>query len=119
MCWPKRPSGWKPNCNTIIVGSEESGREFTFWISPLKWLGGNEENRGLESIVTLTEEIMGWKGQIVNDQAGRGLGGWLKWLRGSRHHHQSSRSPRSARRLGRCGTSCASEKSWSPPPPNR
>lgn len=69
--------------NTIIVGSPESGREFTFWISPLKWLGGNGENRGLESIVTLAEEIMGWNGQVVNDQAGRGLGGWLKWLRGA------------------------------------
>jgi hypothetical protein len=67
--------------NTIVVGSQESGREFTFWISPLKWLGGNGENRGLESIVTLAEEIMGWKGRVVNDQAGRGLGGWLKWLR--------------------------------------
>ena len=66
---------------TIIVGSESSGRSFTFWISPLKWLGGMGETRGLESIVTLTEVVMGWTGQIVNDQAGRGLGGWLKWLR--------------------------------------
>ena len=68
---------------TIIVGNAESGREVTFWISPLKWLGGDEENRGLESIITLTEELMGWKGRIVSDQAGRGLGGWLKWLRGA------------------------------------
>lgn len=66
---------------TIIVGSPESDRGFTFWISPLKWLGGSNESKGLESIVALTEEAMGWKGQIVNDQAGRGLGGWLKWLR--------------------------------------
>jgi hypothetical protein len=68
---------------TIIVGNPESGREVTFWISPLKWLGGDEENRGLESIITLTEELMGWKGRLVSDQAGRGLGGWLKWLRGA------------------------------------
>lgn len=66
---------------TIIVGDATSGRSFTFWISPLKWLGGREESRGLESIVTLTEVVMGWTGQIVNDHAGRGLGGWLKWLR--------------------------------------
>lgn len=67
----------------IVVGGEQSGRRFTFWISPLKWLGTGEEPRGLESIITLTEEIMGWKGQPVTDQAGRGLGGWLKWLRGA------------------------------------
>jgi hypothetical protein len=67
---------------TIILG-KSSGRPFTFWISPLKWLGGGEENRGLESLVTLTEEIMGWSGRIISDQAGRGLGGWLNWLRGN------------------------------------
>lgn len=61
-----------------IVGN---GRQFTFWISPLKWLGVGEESRGLESIVNLTEEIMGWKDQDMSDHAGRGLGGWLKWLR--------------------------------------
>ncbi len=65
----------------IEVSSEESGRGFTFWISPLKWLGGDDGHRGLESIVTLTEEIMHWRGQLISDQAGRGLGGWLKWLR--------------------------------------
>ena len=67
---------------TIVVGSQESGRGFTFWISPLKWLGSNDESRGLDSIVRLTEEIMGWTGQIVSDQAGRGMGGWVKWLHG-------------------------------------
>ncbi|MDP3849678.1 MAG: hypothetical protein Q8Q59_04185 [Luteolibacter sp.] len=68
---------------TIVLGSEKSGRGFTFWISPLKWLGGNEQARGLESIIALTEDIMNWKGRVVNDQAGRGLGGWLNWLRGA------------------------------------
>ncbi|MCU0750917.1 MAG: hypothetical protein MUF13_15365 [Akkermansiaceae bacterium] len=64
----------------IVVGSEASGRGFTFWISPLKWLSRDDRTRGLESIVSLTEEVMGWKGRLVNDQAGRGLGGWVKWL---------------------------------------
>lgn len=67
--------------SSIVVGTPKSGREFTFWISPLKWLGGGGESRGLKSIVTLTEELMGWQGLSVNDQAGRGLGIWLKWLR--------------------------------------
>lgn len=70
---------------TIVLGNAESGRGFTFWISPLKWLGGNEESRGLHSIIELTEQVMGWQGMIVNDQAGRGLGAWLKWLRGAQN----------------------------------
>jgi hypothetical protein len=67
--------------NTIVLSDAESGRGFTFWISPLAWLGGNEQPRGLESIIALTEEIMGWQGRVPNDQAGKGLGAWLKWLR--------------------------------------
>lgn len=67
---------------SIILGSEASGRGFTFWISPLKWLGGQEHTRGLHSIAALTEQALGWRGQVVGDQAGGGLGAWLKWLHG-------------------------------------
>lgn len=66
---------------TIIAGHAQSDWQFTFWISPLKWMDSHEPTRGLESIITLTEEIMGWQGRSVNNQAGRGLGGWLNWLR--------------------------------------
>lgn len=67
---------------TIILGTEASGRAFTFWISPLKWLGGHEQARGLHSIAILAEQVLGWGGQVVGDQAGGGLGAWFKWLRG-------------------------------------
>ena len=66
---------------TIILGNESSGRGFTFWISPLKWLGGHDQARGLRSIITLAEEVLGWGGLMIGDQAGGGLGAWLKWLR--------------------------------------
>ncbi|MBC7980653.1 MAG: hypothetical protein H7Y36_08845, partial [Armatimonadetes bacterium] len=66
---------------SIVVGSEKSGRGFTFWISPFKWLGNNPESRKLSSIVALGEELTGWKGKSVGDQAGYGLGGYLKWLK--------------------------------------
>ncbi len=66
----------------IVVGAEGTGRGVTFWIAPLKWLGKNDGHRGLEPIITLTEEIMGWTGKSVSDQADHGLEGWLKWLRG-------------------------------------
>lgn len=67
---------------SIVVGAEGTGRGFTFWIAPLKWLGKNDGQRGLESIIALTEEVMGWRGKTIADHEGRGLAGWLKWLRG-------------------------------------
>ena len=65
----------------IIVGGAETGRGITFWVSPFKWIDRGNEERNLDSIITLTEQIMGWKGQSIGDQAGRGLGTWLNWLR--------------------------------------
>lgn len=66
---------------SIVVGTEENGRGFTFWISPFKWLGAEVQSRKLSSIVSLGEELTGWKKKVVSDQSGFGLGGWLKWLR--------------------------------------
>lgn len=66
---------------TIMVGAADSGRGITFWISPLKWLCKNDNPRGLDCLVDLTEEMMGWRGRVVLDHEGEGLGGWLKWLR--------------------------------------
>lgn len=67
---------------TIVLANEASNRGFTFWISPLKWLGGDEHSRRFGTIATLTEEIMGWENQSIPDEAGNGLGRWIKWLRG-------------------------------------
>lgn len=67
---------------SVVICAENEQRPFTFWISPFKWLGGEApESKGLESIIELTEEVMGWKGRIISEQAGGGLGGWIKWLR--------------------------------------
>lgn len=66
---------------SIIVGDESSGRRFTFWICPMKWLGSNEKARGLGTVLTLAGQVMGWKNRRVPDQAGHGLGGWLNRLR--------------------------------------
>lgn len=66
---------------SIVVGEEGSGRGATFWISPLRWLGSEQHKRGLGAIIQLTEEIMHWQGMPIPDEAGGGLGVWLKWLR--------------------------------------
>jgi len=58
-----------------------SDRGFTFCFSPLKWLGGNQKSRGLDAIVTLCEQVMGWNDRVFSDRSGGGLGGWLKQLR--------------------------------------
>ncbi|RYD32253.1 MAG: hypothetical protein EOP87_13175 [Verrucomicrobiaceae bacterium] len=65
----------------IVVSSEEIGRGVTFWISPLKCLGKHDSGHGLEPLVVLTENIMGWAEKNVPDQAAFGLGGWYNWLK--------------------------------------
>ena len=67
--------------DSIFVGSEESGRGFVFWLSPFKWLGAEFGSRKLAALVGLGEHLAGWKGKLIGDQAGHGLGGWLKWMR--------------------------------------
>ncbi|MFK7851587.1 MAG: hypothetical protein AB8D78_11465 [Akkermansiaceae bacterium] len=66
---------------SIIVGSEEGGRGFTFCISPRKWLGTNPKDKDLKCIVELGEKLIGWKGRLVSDRSGFGLGGWFKVLK--------------------------------------
>ncbi len=78
---------------TIVIGDDGTGRSVTFWIAPLKWLSHNQASGNLDSIVALTEEIMGWRAQSVGDDAGSGLGGWLKWL----HRASKTTSMREAR----------------------
>lgn len=67
--------------NSIFVGSEESGRGFVYWLSPFKWLGAEFGSRKLAAIVELGERLAGWKGKLIGDHAGSGLGGWLKWMK--------------------------------------
>lgn len=69
--------------DSILIGAENSGRGFVFSISPMKWLGGEGIPRGLHDIVTLAEQALHWQGKLVSDNAGGGLGGWIKWLRGA------------------------------------
>lgn len=65
---------------SIIAGNPQSHRPFTFGISPLKWQSRKLATRELESIITLTEEIMGWHDKNVHGHAGS-LAAWLHWLR--------------------------------------
>lgn len=67
----------------IHIGAEGSGREITFSFAPLKWLGQDHAHRGLEDMVTLCDNLIIWKGKSVAGHAGKGLDGWLKWLRGA------------------------------------
>lgn len=66
---------------TIIVAADGVGRGVTFWIAPLRVLGKTDHSRGMTPFITLTEKMMGWTNKTVADEAGGGLGGWIKWLR--------------------------------------
>lgn len=64
---------------TFIVAPADRG--ITFWISPLKWLGRNETQRDMDSIVRLATNIMGWRGKASSELPQCGLANWLNWLR--------------------------------------
>ena len=65
----------------ILEDGEDKGRGFTFCISPMKWLGTDASRRSLLSVAELAEQLLGWRGRIVADHAGGGMGSWVKWLR--------------------------------------
>lgn len=67
--------------DSIFVGSKDSCRGYVFWLSPFKWLGAEFGSRKLSALVDLGERLAGWKGKLIGDSAGSGLGGWLKWMR--------------------------------------
>ncbi len=66
---------------SIIVSNATETPKFNFRICPFKWLGTQSHVKDLTGIVSLVEALMGWKSKLVSDQAGLGLGGWLKLLR--------------------------------------
>lgn len=68
---------------TIILPHDGSMPGVTFWICPIRWLGDPDHRRTLEPLVELVEQVAGWKGQIISDTAGNGLGRWVNTLRKS------------------------------------
>lgn len=67
--------------DSILIGLEGSERNVVFWLSPYKWLGGEFSSRKVSSLIELTENLLGWRSKIIGNQAGFGLGGWIKQLR--------------------------------------
>lgn len=68
---------------TVVLAERDGARGFTFGISPVRWLVECRDRRSLLPLVTLAEDLMGWRGRLVGEQAGGGLGAWIKWLRGN------------------------------------
>jgi hypothetical protein len=70
------------NPQSIIVCNPNENPTFSFRICPFKWLGTSRAHlKDMSSIVSLIESLMGWKSKLVSDQAGKGLGGYIKLLR--------------------------------------
>ena len=71
--------------DAIIVSNPNDKPTFSFRICPWKWLGTQSHHKDLTGIVSMVEALMGWGSKPVSDNAGRGLGGWLKLVRRSPH----------------------------------
>lgn len=82
----------------VVLDTGEGGRGFTFGISAVRWLVATRDRHSLEPLAVLAEEMMGWRGRLVGDQAGGGLGGWIKWMR---HNAQSASQAEARRTLAR------------------
>lgn len=82
----------------VVLDTGEGGRGFTFGISAVRWLVATRDRHSLEPLAVLAEEMMGWRGRLVGDQAGGGLGGWIKW---ARHNAQSASQAEARRTLAR------------------
>lgn len=67
--------------STIVLASGWEETAATFWISPMKWLGGDEFAKSPAGLAALTEACMGWGSGPMPDKAGMGLGGWLRQLK--------------------------------------
>lgn len=65
----------------VVWDSSNQGRGFTFGISAVRWLMDPGERRNLLPFGVLAGELMGWKGRVVADHAGDGLGAWVHWLK--------------------------------------
>jgi hypothetical protein len=66
---------------TVILSDSQEGRTLTFWISPLRWLAGDDDRKGLLPLVDLGESALHWQGRVISDQAGEGLGAWFKAIK--------------------------------------
>ncbi len=69
--------------DAIIVSNQNDKPTFSFRICPLKWLGTQSHHKDLTGIISMVEALMGWGSKPISDNAGRGLGGWLKLVRRS------------------------------------
>jgi hypothetical protein len=67
----------------IRVADRGDGQEIIFSISVVKCVGVDGEQSRMEPLLALAEQLRGWQGKLVSDDAGEGLGAWIKWLRGN------------------------------------
>lgn len=61
----------------IVVARKKDQRGFTFWISPMQWLGSRADRRGFHSIALLADEVV-WQNASRDS---RPLRRWARWLR--------------------------------------
>ncbi len=67
---------------SIAITGDAFDTHFLFWPAPVQCLtGGADIGKGIDSLITLTEGIMGWNGREVDERIGGHLHAWLSWLK--------------------------------------
>ncbi|GAA5482382.1 hypothetical protein [Haloferula sargassicola] len=66
---------------SIVLPHDGSIPGVTFWICPIRWLGDPGQRQAMGPLLDLIERVAGWRGRIISDTAGNGLGGWVNTLR--------------------------------------
>lgn len=61
----------------IVVAQKKDRRGFTFWISPMQWIGERADRREFHSIALLADEVV-WQNASRDS---RPLRRWSRWLR--------------------------------------
>jgi len=66
--------------DSIIVGDSHSGRGFTFWLCPRKFLGLDLTGKQITTIIPLVKKLYGWKSKHFKNEPNHGLSDWLKTI---------------------------------------
>jgi hypothetical protein len=73
---------WLETATPAILWADGENRVSpVFRVAPARCLWMGEEWQAAHELIGLTEAVLGWQGVMVPDQAGDGLGAWIKELR--------------------------------------
>lgn len=67
--------------STVILRDSGKPRDFTFWISPVKWLGVSGPDHDLKLLAGFASQLLQGLPRAMGDARHAGLVRWIEWLR--------------------------------------